>query len=41
VIARGSWSSVHVPPLSAQLRVCEKRGLTHRMQLIKSALGIA
>ncbi len=29
---------VRVPPLSAQLRVCERRGLTRRAELIRSAL---
>ena len=28
---------IRVPPLSAQLRVCEKRGMTRRAQLIRSA----
>lgn len=30
---------VRVPPLSAQLRICERRGLTRRAELIRSALS--
>jgi hypothetical protein len=37
-VVRWRGHEVRVPPLSAQLRVCERRGLTGRAALIRSAM---